>query len=181
MMLGYVKNRQPVLFHSHPPPPRLWDCHTFLWNYSMLFLCVTIHPYIWGGRKYWMNCGKSRSRCNCKAVFTRYRHQLLLLLDEVDMSYVICNFIFFNFHKMAAILDDQKSLSITFLVISDQYATLFCLTFFYFGWPKITFDRFSCHFRSICNFIFFEFCLQNGRRPPFWMNENHFRWNFSPF
>ena len=30
-----------------------------------------------------INCGKSRSCCNCKAIFTRYRHQLLL--DEVEM------------------------------------------------------------------------------------------------
>ena len=27
----------------------------------------------------------------------------------------------------------------------------------HFGWPKITFDRISCHFRSIRNFKFFEF------------------------
>ena len=39
----------------------------------------------------------------------------------------------------AAILDAQKSLSIAFLAISDQYAT----------------------------FIFLNF-VQNGRRPPFW-------------
>ena len=49
------------------------------------------------------------------------------------------------------------------------------------GWPKITFDRISRHFRSIRNFIFFGFCSQNGRRRPFWMTENHFRSHFSPF
>ena len=56
------------------------------------------------------------------------------------------------------------------LVISDQYAT-FCLILFYkmadgghFGWPKITFDRISRHFRSICNSFF-----QNGRHRPFWI------------
>ena len=53
----------------------------------------------------------------------------------------------------AANLDDRKSFSITFLAISDQYAT----------------------------FIFFEFFSQNGRRRPFWMIENHFRSHFSPF
>ena len=29
--------------------------------------------------------------------------------------------------------------------------------------------------------FFFWFFLQNGRRRPFWMTENHFRWQFSPF
>ena len=38
----------------------------------------------------------------------------------------------------------------------------------HFGWPKITFDRISRHFRSIHNF-FFKMCLQNGRRRPFCM------------
>ena len=47
--------------------------------------------------------------------------------------------IFFAKWPPAAILDNQKSLSIAFLAISDQYAT------FFFG-------------------IFFK----NGRRPPFW-------------
>ena len=48
--------------------------------------------------------------------------------------------------------DDRKSLSITFLAISYQYATL----------------------------IFF-LNSQNGCRRPFWMTENHFRMHFSPF
>ena len=48
----------------------------------------------------------------------------------------------------------------------------------HFGWPKITFDRISRHFRSIRNFDFFP---QNGCRRPFWMTENHFRSHFSPF
>ena len=53
----------------------------------------------------------------------------------------------------AAILDDRKSLSIAFLSILDQYATL----------------------------IFVEFCSQNGCRRPFLMTENHFRSHFSLF
>ena len=53
----------------------------------------------------------------------------------------------------AAILDDRKSLSIAFLAISDQYATLI-------SWGNF---------------------LQNGRRRPFWMTENHFRSHISPF
>ena len=49
----------------------------------------------------------------------------------------------------------------------------------HFGWPKITFDRISRHFRSIRNF--FLFCSQNGCRGPFWMTQNNFRSHFSPF
>ena len=60
----------------------------------------------------------------------------------------------------AAILDDRKSLLITFLAISDQYTTFIFFEFFVqnqmaardpFDWPKITFDRISCHFWSIRN------------------------------
>ena len=69
-----------------------------------------------------MNCGKGRSRCNCEAVFTRYRHQVLLSLDEVDMSSRTQIRHMQQNWPPAAILDDQKSLSIAFLVISDQYA-----------------------------------------------------------
>ena len=57
-----------------------------------------------------------------------------------------------------------------------------------FGWPKITFDRISRHFRSIRNFYFLK---KNSKWPPaailevpfgpFWMTENHFRSHFSPF
>ena len=61
---------------------------------------------------------------------------------------------------------------------------LFFLIFFHkmaagghFGWPKITFDRISRHFRSIRNFFF----SQNGCRRPFWMTDNHFWSHFSPF
>ena len=49
------------------------------------------------------------------------------------------------------------------------------------GWPKITFDRISRHFRSIRNFYLFLICSQNGCRRPSWMAENHFRSYFSPF
>ena len=82
------------------------------------------------------------------------------------------------------ILDDQKSLSIAFLAISDQYATLiFSLT----KWLPVAIldDRKSLliaflaiyFFRSIRN-IFFP---QNAYRRLFWMTENHFRSHFSPF
>ena len=65
---------------------------------------------------------------------------------------------------------------------------LFVLIFFHkmaagghFGWPKITFDRISRHFRWIRNFIFFEFCFQKVRFGLFLMTENHFRSHLSPF
>ena len=86
------------------------------------------------------------------------------------------------------ILDIRNSLSIAFLAISDRYATLFFLEFFYkmtaaahFGYPKFTFDHISGHFRSIRNFIFFGNFVQNGCRQPFWMSEIHFRSHFWPF
>ena len=65
----------------------------------------------------------------------------------------IRNFNFFTKWLPATILDDRKSLSIAFLAILHQYTT----------------------------FIFFWIFPQNGRRRPFWMTENHFRMNFSPF
>ena len=72
--------------------------------------------------------------------------------------------IFLNFFTKwlpVAILDVQKSLSISFLSISHRYATLFFLEIFDkmadvgdFGGPNLTFDRISGHFRSIRNFNF---------------------------
>ena len=85
----------------------------------------------------------------------------------------ICNFYFFGFFftkwPPAAILDDRKSLLISSLAISDQYATFIFFEIFYkmaagrhFWWPKITFDRISRNYRSIRNFFF-----QNGCQRPF--------------
>ena len=84
----------------------------------------------------------------------------------------IRNFLFFEKKfKMAAgrlfgspfwaILDDRKSLSIAFLAISDQYATFFIF----------------------CTFLFKMAAGRHFGSPfwPFWMTENHFRSNFSPF
>ena len=57
------------------------------------------------------------------------------------------------------IWDDRKSLSIAFLDISDQ-CTIFFKCFHkmaaggHIGWPKITFNRISRHFRSMRNFNF---------------------------
>ena len=91
--------------------------------------------------------------------------------------------IFFTKWQPAAILDGRKSLSIAFLALSYQYATFIFVIFFsqngcrrpfwksdlgHFGWPKITFDHISRHFRSIHNFLFF---FKNGRRRPFWMSD----------
>ena len=77
---------------------------------------------------------------------------------------------------------------ITFDCISRHFNSIlnFVLIFFFkmaagghFGWPKITFDHIYHHFRLICSFFFIF--LQNGRRRPFWMTENHFWSHFSPF
>ena len=58
----------------------------------------------------------------------------------------------------------------------------------HFGWPKITFDHITPHFRTILFFFFFFFfskwrpaAILEVRFGPFWMIENHFRSHFSPF
>ena len=91
-------------------------------------------------------------------------------------------------HKMASHFGLPK---ITFDRISRHFRSMHNFYFVYifykiaagghFGWPKITFDRISRHFRSIRNFLFCLHFLQNSRRRPFWMTENHFRSHFSPF
>ena len=73
-------------------------------------------------------------------------------------------FYFFGGGKMAASghLDVRKSLSISFLAISDRYTTLIYFEIFdkmaavgHFGCPKFTLDHISAHFRSIQSLIFF--------------------------
>ena len=62
-------------------------------------LDVHVHPY--GEEEILNKLRQSKSRC--KAVFTRYRHQLLVLLDDVDMP--SCTQIRHSqlfFYKMAA-------------------------------------------------------------------------------
>ena len=64
----------------------------------------------------------------------------------------------------------------------------------HFGWPKITFDRISRHFRSIRNYLFTKWlpaAILDDRKvthfspfqinTPFWMTGNHFLSHFSPF
>ena len=106
-----------------------------------------------------------------------------ITLDRISRHFIsIRNFDFFSTKWLpVAILDDRKSLLIAYLAISYQYATFFykMAAGGHFGWPKITFDRISRHFRSIRNFDFFF--SQNVCRRPFWMTENHFRSHFSPF
>ena len=86
-------------------------------------------------------------------------------LSEINFGSHFCPFqintVFFGnlFTKglTVAILDVRKtSLSISFLPISDRYATLIIFDFFYkmaavghFGCPKFTLDHISGHFRSI--------------------------------
>ena len=72
-------------------------------------------------------------------------------------SIQICYFfLFFTKWLPVAILDVRKSLSISFLAISDRYATLIFFEIFdkmtaiaHFGCPKFTLDHISGHFRSI--------------------------------
>ena len=80
---------------------------------------------------------------------------------------------------LSAILDVRKSLSITFLAISDHYGIYLCFEIVYimaagahFGGLKFTFDRISA---TLCFFLNF---WQNGWSRPFWMSEIHFRWHF---
>ena len=99
-----------------------------------------------------------------------------------------------------AILDVRKSLSISFLSISHRYTTLIFLEIFdkmadvgHFGCPNFTFDHFSGHCRSICNFNFFGIFLTKWLKSaildvrtfqidrPFWISEIHFRSQFWPF
>ena len=86
-------------------------------------------------------------------------------------------FIFFYFCSAklppAAILDDRKSLLITFLAISDQCASFF-LNFVHKIATAAIFDdqkSLSIAFLSISDqcttFLFFKFVFQNGRRRPF--------------
>ena len=58
------------------------------------------------------------------------------------------------FVKYFYILDVQKSLSVAFLAISDQYETFFKLSVGHFECPKFTLDHISGHFRSIQIFLF---------------------------
>ena len=88
----------------------------------------------------------------------------------------------------AAILDDQKSLSIAFLAISDQYATLFFWENFSQNGGQRPFWMTENHFRSHISpfqintqLYFFGNFSQNGGQRPFWMTENHFRSHISPF
>ena len=131
-------------------------------------------------------------------------YPILVTFLAISDQYATFNFFYFFFTKWlpAAILDDEKSISIAFLAISDQYTTFFFHKMAaggHFGWPKITFDHISRHFRSIRNFyLFFTkwlliaflaisdqyatfFSPQNGCQRPFWMTENRFQSHFSPF
>ena len=118
------------------------------------------------------------------------RKSLLIAFLAISDQYGTFIFlgIFFTKCPPAAILDDRKSLLIAFLAISDQYATFNFLNFFpqngrrgHFGRQKITYNRISGHFRSICNYNFSEKNHQNGRWRPFWLTENNFRSHFLPF
>ena len=87
-----------------------------------------------------------------------------ITFDRISRHFrsMVIVFIWFTKWLPAAILDDRKSLSIALFAISDQYATFFFTKWLQpvgcsqFGWPKITFDRISRHFRSIRNFFIYK-------------------------
>ena len=89
-----------------------------------------------------------------------YKRQVAAMLDNRKSLLIT----FLAIHKLAILdghfLDDRKSLSIAFLAISDQYA-IFILKNHkmaaggHFGWPKITFDRIARHFRKIRKIFLF--------------------------
>ena len=100
----------------------------------------------------------------------------------------------------SAILDVRNSLSIAFLAILDQYATLIFLKSLTKWLPSAIMDvrnSLSIAFLAILDQyeilffleIFYKMAagahfghfLQNGRRRPFWMSEIHFRSHFWPF
>ena len=83
-------------------------------------------------------------------------------------------------------MDVRKSLSVAFLAISDQYATLIFLKFLTKWLTSAILDvriSLSITFLAILDQyrFFLNFFLQNGCRWPFWMSENHFRSHFYPF
>ena len=76
----------------------------------------------------------------------------------------------------AAILDDQKSLSIAFLAISNQYATFIVLILFTKWLPAAILDDrklLLIAFLAISDHMQLLFFSHNGCRRPFWMTENH--------
>ena len=70
------------------------------------------------------------------------------------------------------ILDNRKSLwshFSPFHINTQHFLLIICLQIGHFGWPKITFDRISRHFRSIRNYFWGGgggFISQNGHRRP---------------
>ena len=106
-----------------------------------------------------------------------------ILYDQSHFSPFQINtqfFILFIKWLPATILDDQKSLSIAFLVISDQYATFFPQN----GCRRpswMTENHFRSHFSPFQINTQLLLFSQNGCRRPFWMTGNHFLSHFSPF
>ena len=124
-----------------PPPPILDDRKSIL--IAFLAISESIRNFFftkWLRRPFWMTENHFLSHFSLFQINT----QLLFILTQ---------------WLLAAILDDQKSLLIALLAISDQIAWFFfkMAAGGHFGWPKITFDRISRYFRSIRNLIFFRF------------------------
>ena len=105
---------------------------------------------------------------------------------------------FFTKWPTAAILDDWPRRRRLFWITENQCQShfspfqsntqLFFLNFVrkmaaggHFGWPKITFDRISRHFRSIRNFNFVGKFYKMAGGGHFRLPQNHFWSHFSPF
>ena len=155
---------------------------------TFYFFWLLFHKMAAGGHFGWQ-----------KITFDRISHHFRSILN----FYLF--WILFTKWVPAAILDDEKSISIA----SRHFRSIrnFILFWFFlnkmaaggnFGWPKFTFDHISRHFRSIRNFsqnghfgwpkITFDrisrhfrsirnfyFFPQNGCRRPLWINENRFQ------
>ena len=162
-------------FRSHFSPLQM--------NTQLFFLKFVSQNGCW--QPFWMTENHFRSHFSPFQINTQlwfFPHKMAAgghFFDHISRHFrSIRNFYFLNcFHKMAAaaILDDRKSLANAFLAISDQYATFFFWIYFsfwkslwgHFGWPKITFDLISRHFRLIHNFFlnfFFKIFLKMAAR-----------------
>ena len=94
-----------------------------------------------------------------------------------------CQYIYWPKVNLYQVVVSQQSVQTLFKSLAQLFLYMFkkMAAGSHFGYPKITFHPISYHYRSIPQFLFCEFFLQNGCRRPFWMSEIHFRSHFWPF
>ena len=156
-----------------------WMTENFFWLYFWPFQINTQLLFIYScsqngcRRPYWMDENHFRShfspfQINTQLFFFDFcsqnncRRPFWMAENHFRSHFRAIGNFFFTKWLPAAILDCWKSLSIAFLGISDQYASFFpqngCRRPFWMaGWPKITLEYFSRHFRSIRNFFWILF------------------------